>query len=843
MLPVFRPAEIAALLSLCCLTLLVEAAAADDVAYTAKQVQTLLSRYCVDCHSADYAESGFRLDDLADADGLDWSDEAVHRRLVKAHDRLVSGEMPPKDADSPGHAAREAAGELLARELNAADRERQLTEGRTRRRRLTRTEYEHAVHDLLKIDTPIKGMLPGDAVAHGFDKTADALGLSSVLMQQYLAASAAAVESAIELAERPEQTTVRISPIEAVRQPPEKHDSVKNFRSEKLFKLLDDAVAIFPSGYCPSELRQSQTKHAGRYRVTIDAYAYRNEGEAEPLRYRLYAGQFFKKDGQKRLVGFYEAQPSDRAKPLTIEIDLPKDAMLKPVPWDTGHRIYKEGAAESTETALALRSVTIEGPLTDQWPPASHRVVFGDLPVKPNPRVKQWRYRNEPPGEVVSATPEADARRLLTRFAARAFRRPEALVDAEPFVQLVMARLADGVPFTEALPIGYQAILCDPMFLTVGCDAGQERLSPHALASRLSLFLWGSTPDEELTALADSGAISDPDVRREQVRRMLADPRRERFIADLGDQWLDLAWIDASTPDPELFPEYDELLRESMVTETLTTLRHLFDENRPIRETVDADYAFLDRRLATHYGLDPDALGLPLVGFERVALPKGSLRGGFLTQAAVAKVTANGTHTSPVYRGSWVLDAILGQPAPPPPPNVPAVEPDVRGAKTIRDLLAKHREDQACAVCHDRLDPAGFAMEELDVIGRQRTVYRVPREAANAKLPGIVRGSGTIGNREIRYAENTENRVDSSGTLPSGESFADLREFKRLIAADDRQLARAMAEKLLVYGTGEGASFCDREAIERIVDAAEASEFGLRTLLEEVVASETFARR
>ena len=796
----------------------------DDAAYTAKQLQTLLSTHCADCHNADYAESGFRVDELA-------LEEASLASLVKVHDRLKSGEMPPADADPPSDTARAAAIDLLSRELLAIDEARQLREGRTRRRRMTRGEYEHAVHDLLKIDTPIKAILPGDAVAHGFDKTADALGLSSVLMQQYLTAARTAVESAVELGQRPQTVTTRYDLLTEAAEDPK-----SGLNNDVMFAKLDDAIAMFSSNYCPSELRRMKTPHAGTYKITVDAYSYRHDGADENITYRIYGGQLMRKDGDKRLLGFYEATPKTTAQPRTITVDLPKDAIIKFVPWDTGYRIYNEKAANTTETGLAVRSVTVTGPILDQWPPASQEVLFGDLPVRVTNAAEMERNKwIKPKREVVSSDPKGDARRLLTRFATRAFRRPAGVIDARPFVQLVHDRLDGGDSLTDALPLGYQAILCDPMFLTVGCDAGKVSLSPHALASRMSLFLWGSTPDDELLALAASGRIAEPAVRREQVRRMLDDPRSERFIADFANQWLDLAWIDASTPDPELFPEYDELLRESMVEETLRTLRYVFEENRPVRETVDADYAILDARMAKHYGLED--LPLEGLGFQKVQLPEGSVRGGFLTQAAIAKVTANGTHTSPVYRGSWVLDAILGMPVPPPPPNIPAVEPDVRGAKTIRELLAKHREDTACAVCHDKMDPAGFAMEELDVIGRQRAVYRVPKDAGGK----IVRDQ--IGQRKIRAYENPDNPIDSSGTLPTGEAFDNLRSFKQKIAADERQLARAMAEKLLVYGSGEGITFCDRPAIEEIVDRADATRFGMRTLLEEVIASPTFARR
>ena len=789
-------------------------------------VVSLLESHCIDCHSADYAEAGLRLDDLAT--GYDPAEADQFARLVKAHDRIAAGEMPPAEMDPPPADERAAVVATLARQLEAADRERQQADGRTRRRRLTRTEYEHAVHDLLQIQTPIAAQLPGDAVAHGFDKTADALGLSSVLMRQYLAAAREAVESAIVLDERPEQIDQTVSLVEYAAS-----RDARGWDNPRMFRPLDDAVAVFSSTYCPSEIRSISTPAAGRYRITIEAYAHRNHTPAaEPVAYRVYAGPLHRAKGQSQSLGFFEAQPRDRGiDPIVIEAVLPARSTVKLVPWDTGYEVWKKDADRlSDEPAVAWKSVRIEGPIVDQWPPASQRRVFGDLPIITVGKGRDARR------EVVSATPRADAAKLLWPFAEAAFRRPVTADDVDPFVQLVVDKLDAGASFTDALPIGYQAILCDPLFLTVGCDAGREELSCYALASRLSLFLWGSTPDTELLDLASDNTLCRPEVLRSQARRMLADPRSERFVADFAAQWLDTAWLDAAMPDPELFPEYDELLRDSMERETLLTLRAMLDENRPAREIADADWAILNERMAVHYGLN-DQLKLQGLDFRRVTLPAGSVRGGFLTQATIAKVTANGTHTTPVYRGFWVLDAILGQPTPPPPPNIPAVEPDVRGTTTIREKLAAHRADSACAVCHNKLDPAGFALESLDVIGTFRTAYRMPRDPKGERV------ESQIGNRTIRYFENPDHPVDASGEMADGETFADLREFKAVLARRDRQLARAFAEKLVVYGTGEGVSFCDRQAIEQIVTAAESSEYGLASLLEEVVAHPIFRRR
>ena len=513
------------------------------------------------------------------------------------------------------------------------------------------------------------------------------------------------------------------------------------------------------------------------------------------------------------------------------------------MPHDTGHRIWNEEhhAKDSTETGLAVRWVEFEGPLVEQWPPAGFRVLFGDAePVVLNAEEAAAKKWVEPRWGVVSDDPLGDAKRQLRELAKRAFRRPLEAGELKDLAALLEERLTAGESYEDVVKLGAVAILCDPAFLTVGGECGRrggpdaEPLGPHGQAARLSLMLWGSIPDAELRAAADDGSLADPAVYRAQAERLLADPKHARFTADFLDQWLDLAWIDASTPDPQLAPEHDERLRYAMVEETRRTFEHMLAEGRPAREVADADWAVLNRRLAEHYDLDPDALGLGEVGFEVVDLPAESVRGGFVTQAAIAKVTANGTHTSPVLRGQFVMDAIVGQPIPPPPPNVPAVEPDVRGAETIRQKLAAHRADPACATCHKKMDPAGFALESLDVVGTYRERYRTPKGDGEWRTK-------TVGHREVNLWESLP--VDPADELPDGRAFRDLKEFKALLASDDRQLARSLVEKWLVYGTGEGCTFADRREVEAILDEAEPSDYGLRTLLLATICSDAFKRR
>ena len=819
-------------------------------------LRATLDRYCVDCHGEFYAENDLRLD--AAALDVTAADAETAAALLKAHDRLKAGEMPPPDqvepSGLPGDAERGHAVAALAGVLHEADAARQREDGRTRLRRLSRTEYAHAVRDLLRVDTAVGALLPGDGVAHGFDKTVDALGTSSVLIDAYVEAAAAAVGDAAALGPRPELTTERHSYLTG-----EEYARMRDPDS-KIFLPLEDAMAIFSSNYCPTELRSYRCETPGRYRVKVSAYAHRRDpAAAEPVVFRGYHG-WLGRAGME-LSGHFAAAPKPadapadwEPEPVEFGVTLGEGATFKFVPYDIGYDVWREGAANSSESALAIRWVEITGPLIEQWPPPSYRALFGDLPTElTNADEVARRKRTKPRYAVVTDAPAEDAERLLSALATRAFRRPLAEGELAGLFALLRDRLEAGASFEDVMKLGATAILCDPAFLTVGGESGRavvaegalsERipeeekpaaLGPHALASRLSFMLWSSVPDAELRSHADAGTLGDPAVFRAQAERLLADPKHERFSRDFVDQWLDLAWLDASTPDPELAPEFDDVLRPSMEEETRRTFEFMLTRDRPVREVADADWAILNARLARHYGLDPAALGLGPVGFERVDLPADSVRGGFVTQASIAKVTANGTHTSPVLRGQFVMDAIVGSPIPPPPPNVPAVEPDVRGAETIREKLAAHRAAPECAGCHRKMDPAGFALESLDVVGTFRDRYRVPKGADGEVV------KETVGNRRVTYF--TALPVDCADALPDGRAFTSLREFKRLLASDERQLARSLAEKWLTYGTGEGLSFADRRDVEAILDEVEPSGYGVRTLLLATVCSDAFARR
>jgi hypothetical protein len=503
----------------------------------------------------------------------------------------------------------------------------------------------------------------------------------------------------------------------------------------------------------------------------------------------------------RRVVGFYAVGSEPRTHEIVHRL-VPGD-QIKITPYRLGTRILYPSPELYPGPGIAIQGLEIEGPLAEEWPPESHRRLFGELDLERGTR--------------------ADAERVLAAFAPRAFRRPVDAAEIAPYLELTERSLEAGLGFAEAIRVALQAMLCSPEFLFVG-ERGLgpgAPLSGHALASRLSYFLWSSMPDDRLFAEAGAGRLRDPAVLAREVERMLADPRASAFTSNFTGQWLDLRLIDFTTPDEDLYPEFDELLHVSMVEETELFFQEILDHDLSLLNFVDSGFSILNGRLAEHYGIE----GVVGLDFRRVSLPGSSHRGGVLTHASVLRVTANGTNTSPVLRGAWVLDSILGQPSPPPPPGVGMVEPDTRGATTIREQLDLHRNVPSCATCHKRIDPPGLALESFDVIGGWRERYRSMMGTGEAVDARIQR-------RRVRYKLGRE--VDPSGVTADGARFDDIDEFKWLLLRERDQVARNLTQKLFIYANGRELGFADRETIEGILERVRDREYGLRTLVHEI---------
>jgi hypothetical protein len=467
---------------------------------------------------------------------------------------------------------------------------------------------------------------------------------------------------------------------------------------------------------------------------------------------------------------------------------------------------------EGGQPGIAYQWLEIEGPLPPpQWPPASHSAILGSLGINPAP-----------------GNPQTALAEKIQAFIRKAAPVPLSEETLQTFVRLGSNLLKEGKSFTEALVSACQAFLASPHFIFLSEPSNSETQS-FAIASRLAHFLTNSLPDRQLRHLAEQGELNIPATIEQETERLIHSPHFERFIHEFTDHWLNLRHVKRDDPDVRLFPEYrfDEYLVESLERETRAFVLTLFRGNLPTSNLVQSDFILANDRLARHYNL------APLNGSElrKVSLPSGSPRGGLLTQGSLLKVSANGTTTSPVVRGAWMMERLIGTPPPPPPANVPAVEPDIRGAKTIRELIALHTKSQNCASCHAKFDPIGLALENFDVLGGWRDRYRGLEHGE--RVNGIDRAG-----HDFEYTLATP--VDPSGKLKDGSVFQNINDLKILLLKDQRQLARNVLFQLTTYATGTPVRFSDRPTIETILDHCSEKGFRAKDLLLHFVKSPIF---
>ncbi len=768
------------------------------------------SEHCLDCHEGTDAAGGLDLSSLdSDLGGAE-----PMRRWIAVHDRIAAGEMPPEDAEPLDESKKQMAVGVLADALRTADR--QVAD--VVLRRLNRAEYENTVRDLFGADVRVAQLLPADTATSGFDNVGEGLAVSPEAIQSYLRAA----DAALEIVFGSPRPTKRIHH-ETNLLDQKTHDD-KPFLAKQIgemFRKTEDGLVIFQSGYCPTNLVNFARLRApaGTYRGTVQVRAIQSD---EPVTLRIYAGDTIVGRREKHVVGYYDIPPGDWTTVRFTDQLVEAGGTFQFKCYGT--RDTRKDADTYPEPGIEIGDITIEGPI-EPWPPKSREQLLDGVDVE-------------------SASTE-QARDILADLLPRAFRRPVTSDEVQKYVALTNAALDEGRGFEDSLRLGIKAILCSPQFLYLdeplrhrdervpnSDEEERDRITQHALASRLSYFLWSSMPDDALRSLADRGLLAEPEALRDQVNRMLDDPRARALTENFTGQWLNLRDIDFTSPDQELYPEFDELLRLSMVEETHRFFRELIEHDLSVMNFIDSDFTFLNQRLAEHYGIE----GVRGQQLRKVRLPDDSVRGGVLTQASVLKVTANGTNTSPVVRGVWVLQSFLGQDIPPPPSSVAAVEPDIRGATTLRQQLEKHRNVSSCSVCHRRIDPAGFALENFDVIGGWRQRYRTLGD--NGDRPAFKQDPHTYA--WIRYRLGLP--VDASGETADGETFDDIRQFKRILRDQDEVFARGLTRKLMTYALGRRIGFSDRSEIDRIVKATADGGYGMRTLIHEIVQSDLFRR-
>ena len=763
-------------------------------------VRTFLENNCYDCHQGEWAEAALDLEELS----FDLGQGKNLQRWVHVYDRVQSGEMPPADYGEPD--AKEKSQFLSATRRGLSDFQMNIhiKYGRVRSRRLTRKQIERSLQDLLGVDIPLREFLPEEIKTDGFTTVAEGQGMSHFHLAAHLETVDAALDEAFRRALEPGEMVQRDLDAEGIaRKNPERRCRDPEMRKGQAVTWSSGV------GY-HGRISATTAPHDGWYRFQVAV-----SGLKPPKTGGVWSTvrSGFCVASAPLLTDVITFEATEKPKVVEFTAWLPKGHMLEIRPADRslkkGHFAGGQvgtGEGESQNIpGIAFDRLVMDQVHRNGDDDQIREYLFGDLKVE---RAKG----NRTPWRVISKNPHADAERLLTRFAGRAFRRPVTSNEIAPYWEDVNAALDDKGDLVDALRLGYRALLCSPRFLYFAEKPGS--LDDYEVATRLSYFLTGSTPDEKLTHLASAGKLRDPKVLKEQTRRLLEGRGGRRFVKDLAAEWLDLDQVNFTQPDANLYREYDPIVEQSMVAETETYLETMLEENLSVSCLIDSDFTYLNSRLARYYDID-GVIGDKL---RRVKLTPDSRRGGLVTQGAVLKVTANGSNTSPVIRGVWVSERLLGVEVPPPPSNVPAVEPDIRGAKTIREQLAKHRAQGECASCHVKIDPAGFALENFDPAGQWRDNYlKIDDGKVQKGLP-----------------------VDASYELPSGQRFEDIDGFQKIVASDPHRLAASVAEKLLTYGTGATIEFVDRAEVEKIVKASADENYGFRSLIEHVAASPLF---
>lgn len=820
-------------------------------------VVDFVDTYCMDCHN-EFTQDGDRSFEAFLAAP---NDPAHHLTVEEMLDQLNLGKMPKqeKDVAQPSDSERRAVVAAMTDFLIKSAKSDHPLE--TPLRRLTNREYANTLKDLFGHD-PYEidgiGKLPPDTNQHGFLNIGEAQAISRAQLQSYVDTAGEVISAsyAARDAKPAAFTNIRYLP--------------KDFLSERQYPIRIGITSLIASedgsyldimgGRETAErpimplpyLQMGGAPQDGIYTIRVKAMGLNRYHDYKfPHQFYYPSGDKFKlgigvnpdnqtlseSDGQFRKQLHFFDVPEDAPGEFSVKIRLNK-GNIPFLFWPNGahvahYEIYQNAKIHYPDIyerfyddADDLR----KGEAGEKHPDYLHFIRH----VFKAPRIRLYHMDvsgPEPISDPVAIGPNrfltykhaahGDLDKILTEFASAAYRRPVTREEVAMFANLSQTALAAGRSWDDALKLGFTAILSSPRFLyldeTVEAASGHQ-LDAYALASRLSYFLWRSMPDEALLADAASGALTDGKVLSAHTRRMLLDPRADEFVAGFTDAWLRLDKLGGMPPDPQIYWQryYKKRLERAMRKETELLFSHVLRENLPPARLLDADYTFLNDALALHYGVEGE-FGEQM---QLTTLPKGSPRRGVAGHASILTASANGVETSPVVRGVWVLENLLGTPPSPPPPDVPAIEPDTRGATTIRQLLAKHRNVQACADCHAHIDPYGFPLEVFGPAGEFRTNY-----------PGIKDGQ-TILDAGIA--------VDSATTLASGETIASIGDFHGVLSDNRRKFETNLLTKLLTYGTGREMTFRDRPEIEQMVDDLDGEKTGFLDMMEMLVNSAIF---
>ncbi|MFO0945847.1 MAG: DUF1592 domain-containing protein [Planctomycetota bacterium] len=732
------------------------------------KVRPFLQKHCLECHGEKEPAGGLALHKFKEKDSI-----TKHRKVWKkvAHN-IRTHAMPPEEKPRPDADEVESIAAWITTELNNFDCSGQHDPGRVTIRRLNREEYNNTIRDLVGIAFRPADDFPSDDVGYGFDNIGDVLSLSPLLLEKYLSAAEQIVNKAI-VTDDPRRSKL-------VRVPGDKLAMTETVRG------LDDGTRLITglgAVHCEYFARTE-----GDYILRVKAYG--EQAGTEPVKMSISV------DG--RFVHFANVTATrDEPKIFEKRIKLAEGGRKIAATFLNDYSRPTDPDPTKRDRNLAVSHIEIEGPIgLEPTPlPESHtRIIF-----------RQPTLETE--GEC--------AREIVERFATRAFRRPVPPEEVARYLKLYDLARTEGDGFEQGIQLALQGILVSPHFL-FRIEVDKDPKDPKAihpitdfeLATRLSYFLWSTMPDEELFALAREGKLREGDNLASQIKRMLADPKSKEFVENFAGQWLQLRSLMLLAPDTKRFPEFDDSLRAAMREETLLFFETVMKEDRSILDFIDADFTYLNGRLAKHYGIP----GVDGSEFRRVALPPGP-RGGILTQASILTVTSNPTRTSPVKRGKWILEELLGEPPPPPPPNVPELEAQGQSLTgTLRQKMEQHRSNPSCASCHARLDPLGFGLENFNAIGGWR-------------------------DKEGDFP------IDASGELPDGSRFQGPAELKQILKSKQAEFRRCLTEKMLTYALGRGLEYYDQCAVDEIVEALAADGNRFSRLILEVASSEPFQQR
>jgi mono/diheme cytochrome c family protein len=728
-------------------------------------VRPVLRKYCIDCHNADDSAAGIAFDRFNDAAAALAESDVWFRAL----DALETRIMPPDDARRPGADEIARVVEWIEGDYFLARQHGRGGPVKAVLRRLNREEYNNTIRDLVGVDFHPADDFPQDEMGFGYDNIGAALTVSPSHVEKYLDAAERVLETAMVLPDAAPYPPAELIGL----QPPELSTSgpVELEHEFAQGRYLADVIVI---RRLPAESKAPRLVIGfGKDRRTVTVAV----EQEESLTYRVWLQPEIGKNDV--FVGIAEgrAVQEQPAQPATGDAK------------ETG-----AGRARGSRPEFTVDSIVIRGPhrFEEDRLPAAHRRILTATPATNDESRMQC------------------ARQIVLQFAGRAFRRPIREDELERLLYVFLLAHERGESFERAIQVTLATVLVSPQFLYLvepEPTTADRPLTEYELATRLSYFLWSSLPDDELFRVAREGSLRK-DLRG-QVARMLDDPKSGALVRNFVGQWLQLRKLAGVAPDRELFPEFDDALRQAVREETEQFFHDVLRRNGSVLEFLDAGHTFVNERLARHYGIE----GVAGADFRRVAL-SGAQRGGLLTQASVLTVTSNPNRTSPVKRGQWILEQLLATPPPPPPPDVAKLDEgrDATQAETLRERLETHRSKPACAACHQRMDPLGFALENYDAIGRWRT-------------------------------HDGEFRVDPSGKLTDGRRFADAKELEQLLKAEPKRFCGALIRNLFLYALGRGLGPQDRVTIEAIRRQLVSDDYRFRTIITGIVESVEFQHR